>query len=492
MATNKQLLQAIAIASKRLDKLNLIDAFDGRKPESRPTASQQEFFDDLSTWQYSAYAVLGGNQSGKSQCIRKVIALLLEEHPDSPIKRKESWEGPLQILLVGKNYKQIEESIWRGVMSFFREEEIHVTKNGNVLYKATHRVTGNTVIFFSHENPGQCRERVQSFTAHVAICDEMPVGHNAFKLLEELQRRVMINGGAFILPCTPKSINREVKAMVEAWKPPNGKKYILKSLDNPGMSEESKTNFITSLETLPESYRKCIMEGAWMTADNAVYFFDDDRMILPLPPTYFAGWRHVVCIDPGLDSATGLVVAAEDPASGFWYTVRAEYIKGIYVVADLVQEIRSRVNGLNVTKYVADGASTWFIHTANQMGMHCSTPYDKNNRREEMMKNLQTGLGTKLFITPWCIDLIDEFKSMQWSETVEGKVQSSSRFHTADAIRYLWDCIPKFEGSKLVWTDAHTALREANKKRKEIEALEAKLRSRAGGHVAKPMKVRRR
>jgi hypothetical protein len=237
---NKKLLQAMALAKQRLDKLNLIEAFDGLNPDSRPTESQQELLDDVASWRYKAYAVLGGNQSGKSQCIRKIVALLLEEHPDAPIKRKPEWKGPLQIILVAKNYKQLEEAVWKGIMNFFGEDEIRVVRNGNVLYTATHRRTGNTVIFFSHENPGQARERVQAFTAHVAICDEMPLGHNGFKLLEELQARVMINGGAFFLPCTPKSINREIKAMVESWKPPHGKKYILKSLDNPSLTEDAR------------------------------------------------------------------------------------------------------------------------------------------------------------------------------------------------------------------------------------------------------------
>jgi hypothetical protein len=185
------------------------------------------------------------------------------------------------------------------------------------------------------------------------------------------------------------------------------------------------------------------------------------------------------------------VVGAEDPTSGRWYLIRAEYIKNIFVVEELVQDIRSRISGLNCVRFVVDGASTWFIHTANKMGMTCVTPYDKNNRREEMMKNLQAAMGTRLFFAPWCNDLIEEFKTMHWSETVEGKVAKSSKFHTADAVRYFWDCIPKFENVVQYKTWDHE-LRESNKKRKAIEALEAKLKQKSPGRDARPIRTQRR
>ena len=182
-----------------------------------------------------------------------------------------------------------------------------------------------------------------------------------------------------------------------------------------------------------------------MMPDNSVYYFDSSTMVRDLPPYYSHSWRHVEISDPALDSAHGLVVLAEDPSSGEWYTVRADYIRGIFVPDLLVQKVLELTRGYNICRRVADGASTWYIHTAQAKGVHYVTPHDKNNRRDDMIKNLQAALGTKLFITPYCYDLIDEFQTCRWSDSGDGKIAKSSRFHLLDALRYGVDCLPKPE-----------------------------------------------
>ena len=75
------------------------------------------------------------------------------------------------------------------------------------------------------------------------------------------------------------------------------------------------------------------------------------------------------------------------------------------------------------------------------------TPYDKSNRRGEMISKAQSSLGKTLFIGNWNRELWDELTGMQWSETTEGKIANSSKYHQHDALLYALDCLPPADKS---------------------------------------------
>ena len=393
------------------------------------------------------------SNSGKSALLRKVFAWFLAEgQPDIPYKRRPEWEGPLQSLLVSKNHKQLTESILPGILKFFGEDEIKVVRNANYVEKLIHRVTGNTVICAVHENAGQARERVQSFTLHLVGLDELPSGPSAYKLVEELQARVMLFHGCLFSSFTPKSINKLIKEHVESALPPHGKKYTLRFVDNPAADAETISARLQQIANMPEHVQKTLLEGTWAQAESTVYQLTDYAIQGPL--NYSPLWRHVVGVDPGLASAQGVVIAAEDPTTGRWYIIHSEAFsniadveQGVQVVADLITK-----RAINVTKIIYDAAGTYWYMGARKHPIlskyKIDKPWNKNStsRREDMISAVQTAIGATLFVAPWNEDLIEEFGSYHWSESVPGQIVKSQKYHLLDALRYLVDGLPKWAG----------------------------------------------
>jgi hypothetical protein len=101
--------------------------------------------------------------------------------------------------------------------------------------------------------------------------------------------------------------------------------------------------------------------------------------------------------------------------------------------------------------------------------MNYVVPYKKHERKKELIKNLQTALGNKVYIAPWCTTLLDELASCHYSDEMSDKIAKSSRFHTADAAQYLVDMLPPYEGT-VATNDWWTELRLGNDARKKKEA----------------------
>jgi hypothetical protein len=436
---------------ERLDRLAKINCIDALKPNSRPTTAQQEVLDDYLQHKYKSYWVLGGNQSGKSALLRKVFAWFLAEgQPDIPYVRRPEWEGPLQALLVSKNHKQLTESILPGILKFFGEDEIRIVRNANYVEKLVHKATGNTVICAVHENASQCRERVQSFTLHLVGLDELPAGPAAYKLVEELEARVMLYHGCLFSSFTPKSINKMIKEHVETSAPPFGKKYTLRFVDNPAADTETIEARLQQISHMPEHVQKTLLEGNWAQAESTVYQLTD--YALQGPVNYSPLWRHVLGVDPGIASKQGFVVAAEDPTTGRWYVIHSEAHDKIDDVDDAVKRVADYVvaSGVNVVKIAYDAAGNYWYKSARKHPIlsryKIECPFNKNStsRKEDMISAVQTSIGATLFVAPWNEDLIEEFGSYHWSETQPGKIVKSQKYHLLDALRYMVDLLPKF------------------------------------------------
>jgi hypothetical protein len=436
---------------ERLDTLAKINCFDGKKIESRPTVAQKEILDDFCSHKYKFQAVMGGNQSGKSQLLRKTIAFFLAEGlPDIPYVRQENWEGPLLGLLTGKNHKQVSESLVPGILAFFNEGEIKVVRNANYIESLIHRKTGNKVLIFVHEQALQARERIQSFTAHCAWVDELPSANGGYKLLEEITARVMVLKGQVFMSFTPKSINIAIKQMIEALEPPTGKRYRLAFVENPALDAEAISTRLQQIAHLSESMQKTLLVGDWMQGENTVYHLTDYAIQSPI--NYSPLWRHILSIDPGISSAAGFVVGAEDPTTGRWYIIHSETHTKIDDVDDAVQRVADYVtrSHVNVTKIVYDAASTYWYRSARKhpilSNFKIECPFNKNSteRREAMISAVQVAIGSTLFVAPWNEDLIEEFNNYSWSETQPGKIVKSQKYHLLDALRYMVDLLPKF------------------------------------------------
>lgn len=462
----------LAAALKRLEQLKLDKCFDPFDLESVPTSQQDEIFRDINKVQYRW--VVAGNRSGKSAlAARELTWVLQNNHPYW--KRPEKWGSkPLMCLVAGKSRQGLEEELWnKKLKPFLNPADWKPIRAGNVLQSVRHRETGDTIVFLTHADSSErVINNLQMYTADYVWVDEMPM---KYKVLEELQRRTDTTGGPFIATFTPKTVNIETKRMVDAAKEPVAKRYRLSKLDNPVFAA-TKDIEIAKLEGLPQAMKNTILYGDWSAGDTQVYKFDYDTCVSELPSTYNKGWRHVESLDPALQSKMGYTLWAEDPATDIWYCIQDEYVENVYVPTKLVDTMKEKTKGYNITRRIADTHESWYINQASEMGLTYLAPYKKSERKGEMIKNLQQALGIKIKIAPWCERLVEEFQTCRWSENAENKIVNSSSFHLLDSAQYFVDLMPQATQERPAGSHAEW-LRQANEARKKAEKKAAKINS---------------
>jgi phage terminase large subunit-like protein len=461
----------LAVALERLEALRRKEAFDPAHLESRPTAAQQKFFDDFGT--YKQYYLRAGNQSGKSQTAARMLTqILLEEHPLVSKKRSDStqtgWGSePLLAIVAGRTGKQLEDSLLPKIRSYLEPGTYKEVRQGNAIQRLE-LDNGNRIVFQSLENPNTARERLQSYVAHITWVDELPP---TLDLIREVLVRTQARDGYSVFSFTPLTVNVDIQRFVDSIAPPEGKVYRFKMLDNPLYSDpQRREELIRRYAHLPEYQRNAIFEGDWMTAEDQVYHFDYNTMV-GMPEGYSPLWRHIESVDPAISSATGLTIWAENPDTGKWYCVVAEYIKGIQVPTDIVKAVQHFTSKVNVVRRTSDYAP-WYVNTASSMGINYMTVDSKNsNRKEELIKNLQEALGGRMVLTPLAGSLIDEIQNCRWSNRGEGKMVNSSSYHLLDSAQYARDVLPPAEKKLQSFTvdQWYANLLQANEKRKQLE-----------------------
>lgn len=419
---------------------------------------------DSSTNLYLLANGLVTHNSGKSQtCSRLVTWVLTETHPHW--KRPVEWgTEPLLAIVAGRTGKQIEESLLPKIRSYLEPGTYKEVRIGNIIQRLE-LTNGNRIVFQSLENPNMARERIQSYVAHIAWIDELPP---TVEVMDELLRRVQARNGYFLASFTPLVRNLKVQKFVDNLKEPLAKTYRFQMLDNPlYANSERRAEIIASMAHLPEHVRNSRLYGDWMSDDNAVYQLAADN-ILSFPENYSPMWRHVESVDPASSSALGYTLWAEEPATGIWYCVKAEYIKGVFVPTEIVQAVQKLSFGYNIMRRVSD-TEPWFIHQAAQMGIKYSAVYEKANRKIAMIKALQQALGTTVKIAPHCEALVEELSGMRWSESKEGKIVSSNDYHLHDTAAYFVDNMPKRETITPPQTSWQAHLWQQHQQRKVAE-----------------------
>ena len=473
-APDKHLLAAL----ERLEKLQRQESFDPINPASRPTAAQQQVIDDVNT--YKIQIVRAGNQSGKSAVSARILSwFLTETHPTW--KRPVEWGSePLLALVAGRTGRQIEESLLPKIRSYLDPGTYKEVRVGNIIQKIELN-NGNRIVFQSLENPSMARERIQSYVAHFVWIDELPP---TVDILNELMVRIQARNGHLLASFTPLVRNIKVQKFVDALVEPVAKTYRFKMLDNPlYANSERKAEILASMAHLPEHIRNSRLYGDWMSDDNAVYYFNHETMV-EQPQGYSPMWRHVESVDPASSSALGYTLWAENPYTGVWYCIKAEYIKGIFVPTEIVEAVRRLSQNVNIIRRVSD-TEPWYVHQAAKMGISYSCVYKKVDRKLEMIKAFQEALGAKIKIAPHCEAIIEEITGARWSDTREGKIASGSDMHLGDSAMYFVDCMPKREAPVAVNSSWQQQLYDAHIKRKanEMELMKKAIQRRGGRHA---------
>jgi phage terminase large subunit-like protein len=431
------------------------------------------------------------HNSGKSQLAAREIAwILTDSHPY--YNRPEEWSNePLLILIAGQDLTMMATELWaKKLAPFLDQSEWRPEKQGNTLKKVINKRTGDQIVFLSHsDGSDKNRKHMQGYTAHYVWLDEMPTNTS---ILEELQLRIQSKNGHFLATFTPKFRNDKIRKIVDGSKEPYAKKYNMSKFDNPIFADMYEEE-MARLAGFSESERNTILYGAWSTGDNAAYHFEYDLMTVDkLPPHYNAGWRHVESVDPALRSKCGYTLWAEDPNTGIWYLVNDQYVQGDKTLdpESLFMEIRKRSSNYNLIRRISDSMA-WYTSVAAKHGVPYMIPYDKNSRKDELMKGLQAKLSEgKIKIGRWCGAFIDEIQSCQFREDSDKLINASS-YHTLDCSQYFCDNIPSYDPSQaaLPW---QAMLHQSHQRRLESESRQMKMgqkvKSGPGQRVLKPVK----
>ncbi len=462
--------------------------YDNYGKRSRPTyislkpepAGEIETYDlhvDSPTNLYLLANGLVTHNSGKSSTGAKAFATMFREDGITWTRPPE-WTEPLQLYVLGRTSKQVEESLHRRIIGqVFEPDAIREVRQGGALQKVINKHNGNTILYFSHHNTNQAQQAVQSFTGHAAWCDELPLSE---RIIEELSKRVMINGGPTLLTFTPKVPNPGVKHFLDSLPERLAMTVRLNMLENPAIDDEEKQVQLDTAKVMGEAMMNTILHGDWLVGERGVYNYSPN-CVRELPSHYSPAWRHVESSDPAAASEHGLIVAAEDPATGHWYIIRSDYIKTKNPMETL-QEVLRRTSGINIVRRIYDSASTWYQQIAAAQGINYMPVYKKSDRKLDMIAATNQALGLNLFIAPWCTDLVDELQSAQWSEVNPTKISHAHDYHLTDALNYFVDNRPKYEGNQVDYKKTwDQQIREYNQQKAQTQQTQSRVKRTAWG-----------
>jgi len=437
MVTTKDLLKAAAKA--KIEALQLRECFDPTDLDSRPNKAQDAFFRDAGKVKFRY--LVAGNGSGKSAVAgREVAWFIQDQHPYWNMP--EDWKGrPLQILVIGKSRSILENELWtKKIKPFFGKSDWHERRQGNALQVAEHRQHKHRIIFLSHSDGSQkAIDNLQAYDADIVWLDEMP---SKLAVLEETQRRARRPNTLWFATFTPKSVNLQIRKIVEAAKEPTAKRYRMSRLDVPGIDIAAE---LAGMSGYTEAQRRTSLYGDWSIGDEHVYDLQADQMVVDLPHNYSKSWRHVESVDPGTNRG-GITLWAEDPKTKIWYCVKAEYIDGLRDPVAFYDFCQDFTKDYNIVRRVCDPAAT--SHLGHAAARRCSPPYSvpyaKNQgRKEELIKQFQKELSSGRFklIDGACVELIDELSNAQRNDS--GKIINSHKYHLADCGNYFSDLVPE-------------------------------------------------
>lgn len=457
-------MSALVQAIQQLNHLEWLQTFDQTKPGSRATSPQQQLLDAILNCSTLYIECRSGNRSGKTATMAKALAVMLREEPDDQWKRPAHWVGPLLLLVLGRQSKQVDESIWPKIRMHLRAGTYREVRVGNSLQKVV-MSNGNVLLTFSHHNVAQAQQAVQSFDANLCVIDELP-SHPS--LIEEAEKRVLLRKGSLVLTYTPKQPGPKVKAYLEALPAHLISRIRLSSLDNPAMDQETRDKMYASAASQGQSALNTILYGEWTVGDRAVYgAYDPTTCMVQLPEHYSPQiWRHVACVDPAVASASGVIVLGEDPNTHIWYVVHASYVTDIADPAEIVRAVEGRMSSFRIVRRIYDTAATWFAGAARAQRFIYLPIENKAHNKHNFIAAVNAALGQKVFLTEGALPLEEELLGAQWSETGTGdKIAAAHDYHCADALLYCLQLLPSPEQAPAADIPLHTELKRAHLER---------------------------
>lgn len=479
---NDEDLKKLEIVRLKRQYASLLElTFNPNIPKSRANKIQLDVLQDSVN---RIFWVTGSNQSGKSAVAARIMAWWFNNHHPY-MKRPERWaEAPLTMILIGRTRTLVDEELWgKKIKPLLPPGTYREVMSGPNISKVINVDNGNTILFFSHHDAENAREKVQALTAHVVWMDEQP---GDSRLVSELAMRVMSNDGFLYNTFTPLERNPELKRIVETTGP-KIRRVHFSILDNPFYKgrEEEAVAMIRAMSSTELEFRARLY-GEWYDGVNKVFSFIRDRNKKELPVDYSTNWPHVVVVDPAASGKAGLSVWAFDVQRNLWWGVLAEYIQGD-AAFELVDNVESRISKYNVVKKLCDCNPSGFYKEANseRRKLGYSPINDKAHRKFITIDKVNTAFKNSMIVLTSKMGLLeDELVKAVWSEKVQGKIVGESRLHLCDTLRYFWDKHPEISEQKTLHPTAELRT-EWLKQREQMELRQQALRQKKEAQFAR-------
>jgi hypothetical protein len=177
-------------------------------------------------------------------------------------------------------------------------------------------------------------------------------------------------------------------------------------------------------------------------------------------------------LDPAASGLAGLTVWGEDPKTGHWYNVAAQYLKG-GAATELLAAVEAAVApwaGPGLLR-VCDCNPAGFYREAARQGVPWRAYTEKNDRKLTTINLVnETFLASQVWLTDASQSLEDELVKCSWSARDSAKIANSSSYHLTDTMRYAMDSRPVWDNKVHVPLTETQELRKAWKARQLAES----------------------
>lgn len=432
--------------------------------------------------------IIGPNRSSKTSLGAREVSWWFQNLHPFKSRPKEWGDAPLLIIIAGRTGQILEEEIWKNKLKpLLPPGSYKNPKNDSGSIKSVeHATNGNRILFMSHHDAKNAREKAQGFTAHIVWLDEMPDDRS---FISELILRVAATGkvepgmplsGFFYATFTPLVEDEEIKNLVEEAKFPF-KKYVLRLEDNPiyeGWTSEQLDDLVKSLCADPVEFRSRRYGEWYYSGDRVFRGYDPTRNRKPLPFAYSPRLQHVVVVDPAASGKVGVSIWALHPGNyEQWWCVYGKKFEG-EAASLLVKKIEMEAVG---SRYVlkdgriCDCSPSGFYKEAQLQGYDYIPYRDKNDKKKETIEEVNRAyFNEKMMIaeTPETEELHKEQLSAKWKPQ-ENEIVNSHKYHLADTARYFWLKKPSPDTDVRTYQDHYHRLKQDHLDEQKAAAVAA-------------------
>ena len=497
MSSEKDRLELIKLRALTASKL--LSCFVATDLNSKPAGQSKLIITDT---EHRGHWIIGANRSGKTSVgAREFAWWFLGTHPFK--QRLPEWgEAPLLMLMVGRTSQLITEEIWANKLKPLLPPGSYKTpqKDGAFLKSVEHATNGNRILFLSHHDAKNAREKIQGFTAHVVWLDEMP---DDSSFLSELILRVSASGkvepgmtlsGYFYATFTPLVENENIKRIVDECAFPF-KKWKLTLEDNPifaGWNSSQLDDMIMALSGDDIEYRARRFGDWYYSSERVVRGYDPIRNRAPLPFPYSPNLQHALIVDPAASGKVGCTLWVLEPnpalAAPRWWCIRAVTLDGAAASLLVPQVEMNVVRGVRIghRSRICDSSPSGFYKEAKLQGFEYVPVMDKGDTKLNSIEHINVAFFNRelmLVDSKDTDELHIENLQAKW-KTDEKAIVNSHKYHCLDTTRYFWMKKPVVEKIEREYEDNYHALKQhcmANNAARASQASKMKQRSAIWG-----------